>query len=340
MADGHEQLDDIDQQILALVRQRIELLRTLPQRIDDIDPASRLDWIVKSVVPDGDVDPQRCRSLLRHVVSLCDAELATRQIAFLGPMHSYSHLAAIKYFGDAAPLMPEGTIAAVFDAVVRGQASMGIVPVENSTDGRVVDTLGMFVHNPVNICGEVLLPIHHFLLSNSSRDSIAEVYSKPQALSQCRTWLSQHLPQAQLKEISSTAAAAKLASQCEGVAAIASEAAGREYGLKVIAANIEDNPNNVTRFAVLGEQESESTGRDKTALMLQLLHRPGALADVMNVFKQCNLNLTFIESFPMPSAPNEYLFFVELEGHKHDQAVVSAIRQLRSHDPTRGAGLF
>ncbi|WP_417739457.1 prephenate dehydratase [Rosistilla oblonga] len=325
-----ERLNAIDTSILDLVAQRIDILRQAGGAELPAEANARIQAAVDRTATDHQIDPERLRTLLRHVASLSAAELEPRRVAYLGPQHSYSHLAALKYFGDAAMLTPESTIAAVFDAVVRGQAAMGIVPVENSTDGRVVDTLGMFVQNPVNICGEVLLPIHHYLLSSTPRDQIVEIYSKPQALSQCRGWLAQHMPDVHLKELSSTAAAAKLAAEQPGVAAIASEAAGREYGLNVIAASIEDNPNNVTRFAVLGGHEPSSSGDDKTALVLQIIHRPGALADVMNVFKTHNLNLTWIESYPMPAGPNEYLFFLELEGHKQDATVMAAIEDLKA----------
>ncbi len=178
------------------------------------------------------------------------------------------------------------------------------------------------------MCGEVLLPIHHYLLSKTPREQICEVHSKPQALSQCRQWLAKNLPAAQLIENTSTAAAAKLASEKPGVAAVASAEAGRQYGLDVIDANIEDNANNVTRFAVLGKEQPEPTGDDKTSILFQVSHQPGALADAMTIFKEFDLNLTWIESFPSPEAANEYLFFVELSGHRNDQPVAGAVKRL------------
>ncbi len=248
--------------------------------------------------------------------------------AYLGPLHSYSHLAAIKYFGDAAELTPVASIPAVFDAVDRGDAATGMVPIENSTDGRVVDTLGMFVRREMEVCGEVLLPIHHNLLSKTPRAEIREIHSKPQALSQCRGWLAKNLPGAQLVENTSTAAAAKLASETIGIAAVASIEAGRQYDLDVIDANIEDNPNNVTRFAVLGKLRPARTGDDKTSILFQVRHQPGALADAMTIFKRHELNMTWIESFPSPEAANEYLFFVELTGHRDDDPIAAAIHEL------------
>ena len=266
---------------------------------------------------------------MMHVASLCQHEVRlTQSIAYLGPIYSYSYLAAVKHFGQAASLVPVATISAVFEELVRNQSAFGVVPIENSTDGRVVDTLGMFARWPVRVCGEVLLPVQHCLLGRCPRGEITEVYSKPQALSQCRGWLSQHVPDARLIEVASTAAAARLAADKDGVAAIASFEAGIHHGLEVIDENIEDNSHNVTRFAVIGNRPCEPTGQDKTSLMFQLKHQPGALADAMVTFRESKINLTWIESFPLPSHPNEYLFFIELEGHEKSKPVANALQKL------------
>lgn len=275
------------------------------------------------------LDPVRTIEWIKHIVSLSYAEThVTEPIAYLGPIYSYSYLAASKHFGLAAPLVPVATIAAVFDELIRGQATFGVVPIENSTDGRVVDTLGMFARLPVKICGEVLLPVHHCLLGRCPRAEITEIYSKPQAMSQCRGWLSKHVPDARLIEISSTAAAARLAAEKPGAAAVASREAGIHHGLHIIDENIEDNQNNVTRFAVIGNKECEPTSHDKTSLMFQLPHQPCALADALDAFRSAKLNLTWIESFPLADHPNEYLFFVELEGHIKSKSVSQALNQL------------
>ena len=335
-----ESIDAVDGQILDLVEQRRSLVQQLCEHdggglVGRVAEASaRINVIVEQrpkpsdSIPADAISPATLAGLLRHVASACLQPLHQMRAAYLGPMHSYSHLAAIKYFGDASELTPVASIPAVFDAVGRGDAITGIVPIENSTDGRVVDTLGMFVRREMHICGEVLLPIHHNLLSRTPREEIVEVHSKPQALSQCRGWLSSQLPNARVVEISSTAAAAKLASEKHGVAAVASIEAGRQYELDVIDANIEDNPNNITRFAVLGKERPKPSGDDKTAILFQLNHEPGALADAMTVFKQHELNLTWIESFPSPDAQNEYLFFVELTGHRENEDVHMAVDSL------------
>jgi chorismate mutase/prephenate dehydratase len=251
------------------------------------------------------------------------------RVAYLGPTYSYSHLATIEHFGTSAELIPVATIAAVFEALSRAQVEFGMVPIENSTDGRVVDTLGMFTRLPVRICGEVQLRIHHYLLGRCPRSEISEVYSKPQALSQCREWLAKHLPQARTVEMTSTAAAARVAAEKPGAAAIASLQAGINYEIDVLAEQIEDNPNNVTRFAVIADHDGRRTGTDKTAVMFEISHTPGALADATAIFKRNRLNLTWIESFPMPGTGSEYLFFVEMEGHHEDTKVKRALAGLK-----------
>jgi chorismate mutase / prephenate dehydratase len=272
---------------------------------------------------------ERClRAIFRELISGSRSMVKMLRVAYLGPTYSYSHLAAIERFGSSSELVPVATIAAVFEELNRAHVDFGIVPIENSTDGRVVDTLGMFTRLPVRICGEVQLRIHHFLLGKCQRGEILEVYSKPQALSQCREWVAKHLPQARTIEMTSTAAAAQLAAEKHGAAAIASLQAGVNYGLKVLAENIEDNKNNITRFAVIGDHEGRRTGRDKTAAMFEIPHTPGSLADAMTIFKRNRINLTWIESFPMPNTESEYLFFVEMEGHHTDAKIKRALTAL------------
>ncbi len=338
------QLADIDRQLLALLQQRCLLQRQWvaddPASLNEVRRSDERHATASNQAAHSQVQRDQARSdqtgeetlaWLRHATSIALQAGAGRQATYLGPEYSYSHLAAIKHFGDAHPLSPVATIPAVFESIVRGEATWGVVPIENSTDGRIVDTIGMFTKVQVQICGEILLPIHHNLLSQSPRDAITEVHSKPQALSQCRSWLANHLPKAKLVENSSTTAAAELAAARPGIAAVASIEAGRRYGLNVIAKSIEDNPNNVTRFAVIGTQPVAPTGNDKTSVLFQLHHRPGALADAMLVFKQASLNLTWIESFPLPGTNAEYLFFIEFLGHAQDAAVKQALQQLSEH---------
>ncbi len=334
-AGAHErQLARLDRALIKLMNQRAALYREWVQRAsvgESVSDSLLADEAcigqVREMNP-GPLSEDVVRAVYRELLSGTRALVRRLRVVYLGPEHSYSHLAAIERFGSSTELVPVATIAAVFDAVSRRQADFGLVPVENSTDGRVTDTLDMFARQPLKVCGEVQLRIHHCLLGRCGRQDILEVYSKPQALSQCRTWLARHLPDARMVEMASTAAAARLAADKPGAAAIASRQAGLHYGLDVIVADIEDNRHNVTRFAVIGDHTPRRTGNDKTALMFELPHQPGALADATAVFKRNRLNLTWIESFPMPDTPNEYLFFVEFQGHPGDARAQRALASL------------
>lgn len=327
-------LDRLDRELVVLLNRRAESACRLAQATAGPDSGcSRLatapDELSQAVTCNqGPLSDQSVRAVFRELVSGCRALVQPMRVAYLGPQYSYSHQAAIQRFGQSVEFVPVATIAAVFEAVDRGDAQFGLVPLENSTDGRIADTLEMFVRMPVRISGEVQLRIHHHLLGKGRRDQIQQVCSKPQALSQCRNWLSKHLPAAKLVPTASTTAAAELAAQKKGVAAIASLQAGVNYGLSVLAENLEDNPNNTTRFAVIGHTAAGPTGQDLTSLMFQLQHRPGALADAMAIFRRNRLNLTWIESFPLRGTNKEYLFFVELEGYEADLRVRRAISSL------------
>lgn len=317
----------IDAQLLGLLGQRIRLLQGLPSAPpiweQDTERTAR-----RYAEPQG-IASEAAAEWLMHGASLCARACGAREpVAYLGPIYSYSYLAAVEHFGQAAEFVPVMTIEAAFEEIARGQASFAVVPIENSTDGRIVDTLGRFARSPAQICGEVLLPVHHCLLGRCRRSEVRQVHSKPQAISQCRNWLAQHLPEARLIEVSSTAAAAATAASEPGVAAIASREAGIHHGCQVIDANIEDNQVNITRFAIIGSRVCEPTGSDKTSLMMQLKHQPGALANAMATFQQAEVNLTWIESFPLPERPNEYLFFIELEGHQATPQVATALERL------------
>ena len=195
------------------------------------------------------------------------------------------------------------SIAAVFEEVNRRHVQFGLVPLENSTDGRIADTLDMFIKLPnLKIRAEVRLRVHHCLLGRCEWSQVRRVYSKSQALSQCRNWLTKNVPQATKVEVVSTAAAAELAQREEFAAAVASRAAASAYRLDVLAENIEDQPHNVTRFAVIGERAENRTGRDKTTLMIRLSNQAGSLAKMINPFEKCGVNLTWIESFPVPGS--------------------------------------
>jgi chorismate mutase/prephenate dehydratase len=328
-----------------IVRADRELLQVLERRAVLIldaakcsDPATRQKILASALSGEklkqlaesspGPLPPRCLEAVIRELLSGCRALVRRPRIAFMGPMYSFSHLAAIHRFGQSVEFVPVATIAAVFEDVERGHSDFGVAPVENSTDGRIADTLDMFTRKPLRICGEIDLKIHHFLLGKCQRNDVKEVYSKPQAISQCRNWLAKHLPAARTIEVTSTSTAAQLASEKPGAAAIASIQAGVHYGLEILAENIEDNPGNITRFAVIGGERPDPTGNDRTTLLFQTEHRPGALFEVLKIFKRYKLNLTWIESFPVPGMARVYLFFVEMEVHETDARFRRAIAAL------------
>lgn len=320
-------IERLDRALFRLVQQRAGLVQAATTQeagtAMDALPTQQEDDLIEELVAgnQGPLPERSLRAVYREVLGGCKALVRPVRVAFLGPLFSYSHLAAVDRFGQEVELVPVGTIGAVFEEVYRGQSDFGLAPIENSTDGRIADTLDMLTRLPLRICGDVSLRIHHALLGRCQRSEIQEVYSRPQALSQCRNWLARHLPDAKLVEVSSTAAAAQLACEKPNSAAIAGVQAGVRYGLTIMAEKIEDNPENITRFAVIGNHSAPRTGRDKTALWFQAEHRPGSLAEAMNIFKRARLNLTWIESFPVPESSRTYLFFVELEGHETDTRV-------------------
>ncbi|MCE9604156.1 MAG: prephenate dehydratase [Planctomycetia bacterium] len=342
-AEGPEALrrrrEKLDRELIALLNRRAELAvqtsgtsaaeagaathqpHAIPPAFDSL-PADA------EAMNEGPLDLATLQNVYRELASGWRKLQRKTQVAFLGPAYTYSHLAVLSRFGQSIDQVPVGSISAVFEEVNRGQADFGVVPVENSTDGRVADTLDMFTRLRVRVCGEVPLAIHHSLLGVGPRAGITEVHSKPQALSQCRNWLSRHLPEARLVEVASTIAAAQTARSRPEVAAVAGAQAAAVYGLNLLAENIEDNQSNVTRFFVIGEASAARTGRDKLSVMFEVPHKPGALADAMNAFKRAKLNLTWIESFPIARPEGGYMFFVELDGHETDLKVRNALKSL------------
>jgi chorismate mutase/prephenate dehydratase len=276
----------------------------------------------------GPLTESALRGIFREMISGARSAVKVLRIAYLGPAYSFTHLAALERFGMSATFIPVNSIAAVFEEVNRGHADYGIAPIENSTDGRVVDTLDMFTRLPLKICGEVQLAIHHNLMSRCQRSEIVEIYSKPQALSQCRDWLSRNMPQSRLIEVTSTSTAAQLARDKFGAAAVASRQAAVQYELQIVAENIEDNKCNVTRFAIVGDEATRPSGDDKTAVLLQIPHKPGSLAEALGIYKKNGINLTWIESFPLKGPEVGYLFFLEFEGHAADARTKRMLAEL------------
>jgi chorismate mutase/prephenate dehydratase len=315
-------------QILKLVNERASLAaeigRVKTEHGSEVFSASREEEVYQNILDHskGPLDPATIRAIYREIMSGSRALQRVLKIAYLGPEYSFSHLAAIDRFGQQVEFMGVGSISAVFEEVNRSHVDFGVVPLENATEGGVSDTLDMFVRMPhLRIVAEVRLHVHHNLCASCEQQQIRRVYAKPQSLAQCRGWLSKNVPYAQLIEVSSTAAAVKLAQQEPGAAAVASRHAAVHFSVPILFPNIEDFPNNETRFAVVGTQESGKTGHDKTAIMFRVSHHPGALVSVLEAFKQGKLNLTWIESFPSRQPKPAYMFFMDFEGHTEDPKV-------------------
>lgn len=324
----------LDREILRLINKRAEVttkyIHAQPNPVKMLfSPAAddQLNELIEKSNP-GPLPGAAVRGVFREIISGARSLVKVLRVAYLGPAYSFTHLAAVERFGTSATFMPVSSIAAVFEEVNRGHAEYGLAPIENSTDGRVVDTLDMFTRLPLKICGEVQLNIHHHLMARCTREDVTEIYSKPQALSQCRDWLSRNMPQSRLIEVTSTSTAAQLARDKPGAAAVASRQAAVQYELQILVENIEDNKNNITRFAVIGDEVTKPTGRDRTAVLLQIPHKPGALADALVAFKRNNVNLTWIESFPLKGPEVGYVFFLDFEGHAADARTKRTLGEL------------
>src|SRR5438874_1787718 len=330
------QIDKLDLHILKLVNERANVAAEIGKVKNDhggeIFSPAREEEVLQNVLEanKGPLDTSTIRAIFREIMSGSRALQKVLKVAYLGPEDSFSHLAAVERFGRTVEFMQVGSIAAVFEEVNRGHADFGVTPLENSTDGRIADTLDMFMRLPqLKIVAEIRLRVHHNLMANCEQQEIRRVYSKPQALSQCRNWLSKNVPHASLHEVASTATAAELAQREPGAAAVASRQAAVRYGLRILFADIEDSPYNETRFAVIGHQRCGKTGNDKTALMFRVSHAPGKLVDALDVFKQSKINLTWIESFPAKTPKPEYVFFVDFEGHIDDAKVAKTVEALK-----------
>lgn len=338
-----DKIDQLDRQILKLINERAghagEIGRLKNLAGEEIFSPVREEEVLKHVLAlhqeqGGPLDPGTIRAVFREIMSGSRALQKVLKVAYLGPEFSFSHLAAIERFGQAVDLVAVGSISTVFEEVQRGHVDFGVVPVENSTDGRVADTLDMFLRMPqVIISNEVRLQVHHNLMAQCDQQDIRRIYSKPQALSQCRNWLSKNVPHAKQVEVSSTATAAELAQREPGAAAVASRQAASRYGLRLLFSDIEDYPDNETRFAIVGRHKCGKGGTDKTSIVFRISHAPGALVGALDLFREAKINLTWIESFPARSGRTEkleYLFFIDLEGHQDEPKVAKALKGLAS----------
>jgi len=329
-------INGLDEQILRLLNQRA----AVALRIGELKQQTELPYYVperEAEIIDrllrlnpGPLPAEAIRAVWREILSASLALEHPLLVAYLGPPATFTHQAATLHFGSSARFGPRQSIAEIFDAVEKGHAEFGVVPVENSTDGSVSLTLDRLIDSNLLITGEILLEITHHLLARAPElAAIRTVCSHPQALAQCRQWLAVNLPDATIMEASSTAAAAERAVSDPSVGAIGSELAAELYGLLILRSRIEDNPFNSTRFLVLGRRPVPPSGKDKTSILCSIKHEVGALAKFLEPFARHGLNLTKIESRPTKRRPWEYVFFVDFEGHQTNPPVHAAVADVR-----------
>lgn len=344
MPDPHPQLDDLRERIDALDGEIVERLNRRAELVVEIGRA-KAETSAPVYVPDreqrvlqrvrdrnaGPLSDRTLTAIYRELMSGSFTLERPPRIAYLGPQGSFSHLAAVRRFGSSVEVASVGHIEAVFEEIERNRADLGIVPVENTVGGGVVDTLDAFVQHNVTICAEINLAVHHHLLGRCGLEDVQRVYSKPEAFRQCRLWLMETGLYDKTVPVASTSKAAELASSEDHTAAIGSSLAGELYDLPLLRNRIEDEPDNVTRFLVIAREPAAPTGRDKTSLLFSAADRPGALVEVLDVWRQAGINMTFIESRPARHRNWAYSFFVDLEGHTDTDAVLRSIETVQQH---------
>jgi chorismate mutase/prephenate dehydratase len=331
-----DKIDAIDDEILALLNRRAEIAQEVGRAkagrgLEFYVPGREMAIYERLCGKNpGPFPSQAIRRVFREIISASLALEQPLKVAFFGPTATFTHQAAQRQFGFSAQLVAQKSIPAVFEEVTRGRADYGVVPVENSTEGIVSHTLDMFVASELKINAEILLEISHDLLSLSGRpEDIRKVISHPQALAQCRHWLEENLPDIPLIDAASTASAAQQAAEDGSYAAIASDLAATLYGLRTVKPKIEDNPNNLTRFLVIGRTSPAPTGRDKTSVMFSVADEAGVLCRMLEPFSRRHINLTKIESRPIKTKAWKYVFFLDLEGHLEDAGISEALRELQ-----------
>lgn len=334
-------IDAVDAELLRLLNERAKIAQAVGHiKNGQIYRAEREAQVIRRLCAEnpGPLEANSVEHLFREIMSACrDLEQHLR-VAFLGPEGTFSQAAAYKHFGHAVGSVPCTTIDEAFRSVETGRADYAVVPVENSTEGAVSRTLDLIVSSPLKICGEVLLPVHQNLLRRISSfsqteeggelDTVSRVYSHAQSLAQCQHWLNKNLPQAERIPVSSNAEAARLAAQDGHTVAIAGELAAEVYGLAVIARHIEDEANNTTRFLVLADHDTAPSGQDKTSLAMTAPNVPGAIVKLLQPLSDAGVSMTKLESRPVKGSNWEYLFLVDIQGHREEAVVSSTLQEI------------
>lgn len=331
-----DRIDGLDEQIQALINARAQCAQEVAELKNGVPAANfyrpeREAEVLRKVIArnPGPLSGEEMARLFREIMSACLALEQPMRIAYLGPEGTFTQAAALKHFGHSVATVAHSAIDEVFRDVEAGACHYGVVPVENSTEGVITHTLDMFLNSPLKIVGEVQLRIHHNLLSKGDAlGAVRRVYAHQQALAQCREWLDEHLAGVERIAMSSNAEAARHVAGETDAAAIASREAADIYQLRVLAGNIEDEPDNTTRFLVIGRETVAPSGRDKTSLLISAPNRPGALYDLLAPLAAHGISMTRIESRPSRRGMWEYVFFADIEGHGIDPKVAKALEAL------------
>jgi chorismate mutase/prephenate dehydratase len=340
LSELREKIDAIDEKILQLINQRascaIEVANTKMAQGEQgsFYRPDRESLVLRRIMElnQGPIADVAAAGFFRELMSACLALEKPMDVAFLGPEGTFTQQAAFKHFGHAVKTIPATTINEIFNAVESEHCQFGVVPVENSTEGVISHTLDRFLASPLKICGEVEIRVHQNLMGHASTlAEIIEVYSHQQSLAQCRQWLDKHLPHAKLTAVNSNAEAARLALENKYSAAIAGKVAAEVYNLAIIAKNIEDEPNNTTRFIIIGQQLSSPTGNDKTSLVVSTSNQPGALYKILEPFAKFGIGMVQIESRPSRQGLWDYVFFIDVEGHSDDNLIAQALSSVKDN---------
>ena len=333
-----EQIDAIDAQILELLSRRGKVAQEVGHvKAETNAPVFRPEreaQVLRGVAErnPGPLKDRDVQTIFREIMSSCRALEKRVTVAYLGPSGTFSEQAVFQQFGSAIENLPCVSIDEVFRATEAGTADFGVVPVENSSEGAINRTLDLLLATTTTISGEVSIPVHHSLMSKTgSMDGVKTVCAHSQALAQCQVWLNQHYPGIERRAVASNAEAAVLASQDPSVAAIASEMAGEQYQLGVVQAHIQDDPHNRTRFVVIGQLQTGPSGRDRTALVLAVPNKAGAVYNLLAPLSKHGVSMTRFESRPARIGTWEYYFYVDIEGHVHDAAVARALEELKDN---------
>lgn len=336
LAKLREEIDKIDDNLLAFLNQRINIAMTIgklkkEKGIDIYSPEREKNIIERlSLQNKGPLSNKSLSYIFHEIISASRSTTSLEKIAYLGPKATFTHLAAKNKFGSSSQYIPFNSIEEVFIKVEKGIANYGVVPIENSNEGVVTHTLDMFINSNLKICTEIYQEISHCLLSRSdSLEKIKKVYSHPQAFAQTKNWLNNNLYWAEKVNVSSTAKAAELSNKDSSCAAVANVMAANIYNLNILAENIEDYLRNYTRFLVISKTLYPPTGNDKTSILFSIRDRVGALYDTLKPFAEHNINLTKIESRPSRQETWKYIFFLDLQGHVEDEKVKKVLSELK-----------